>query len=300
MFEVDTTTWPLVVIRGPSGPVSDAMLDDFLAQLEGLHARAAPYGAVTDARPMTRPLAAPRWLRLIRWIDAHQADVQQYQRVNGVVLANAASRGLFRATVGPRHFKRPIRAIKTFEGAVDYVLAVLLEEGVLDEQRAAWCRAGARQAGPVRGEVPAEAVSDALNEVALLEMFTEPAYLVEPGVGVRHSNLAGRRAGVPEWLSGGQIPTEAPVPFRLMRLGGEASGLLLVVLDGSDRPRSAAWDLPPALDRVAQLLVDGRSDKEIARYSGLTLATVRTYVSRIFKRTGVHSRAEFAARFAPR
>ena len=75
----------------------------------------------------------------------------------------------------------------------------------------------------------------------LVMLFTEPAYLVEPGVGVRHSNLAGRREGVPDWLSGGQIPSEAPVPFRLMRLGGEASGLLLVVLDGSDRPRSAAW-----------------------------------------------------------
>ncbi len=56
--------------------------------------------------------------------------------------------------------------------------------------------------------------------------------------------------------------------------------------------------LPPSLTAVAELLVAGLSDKEITQRTELSLSTVRTYVARLYRRVGVHSRSELMARVA--
>jgi DNA-binding CsgD family transcriptional regulator len=58
-------------------------------------------------------------------------------------------------------------------------------------------------------------------------------------------------------------------------------------------------DLPPRLQSVVICLLSGDSDKEIARRLGLSVHTIHEYVTTLFRRLGVHSRAElfvFAAR----
>lgn len=50
--------------------------------------------------------------------------------------------------------------------------------------------------------------------------------------------------------------------------------------------------LPPSLREVADQVVLGLTDKEIAEKTGRPYATVRTYVSKTFKKLGVHSREE--------
>ena len=54
--------------------------------------------------------------------------------------------------------------------------------------------------------------------------------------------------------------------------------------------------LSPALRRVAQCLLLGMSDKEIAERLELPLVTARTYVSRALRRLGVKNRRELLAR----
>lgn len=48
--------------------------------------------------------------------------------------------------------------------------------------------------------------------------------------------------------------------------------------------------LPPRLTKIAALVIDGMTDKQIAQRVGLTFSTVRTYVRQIYRRMGVHSR----------
>jgi len=48
---------------------------------------------------------------------------------------------------------------------------------------------------------------------------------------------------------------------------------------------------------VVSLLVSGASTRQIAEQTGLTVATVHTYLKRIYSKLGVHSRAELLARF---
>ncbi|MBL9104046.1 MAG: helix-turn-helix transcriptional regulator [Myxococcales bacterium] len=48
--------------------------------------------------------------------------------------------------------------------------------------------------------------------------------------------------------------------------------------------------LPPRLAKIAALVIDGLTDKQISQRVGLTFSTVRTYVRQIYRRMGVHSR----------
>jgi DNA-binding CsgD family transcriptional regulator len=42
--------------------------------------------------------------------------------------------------------------------------------------------------------------------------------------------------------------------------------------------------LPPRLARIASLVIDGQTDKQISQRVGLTFSTVRTYVRQIYRR----------------
>ncbi len=71
--------------------------------------------------------------------------------------------------------------------------------------------------------------------------------------------------------------------------------------DKSVRRCARMWQLPLRHARVAACLLLAMSDKEISAVTGLTLATVRTYVKAIYKAAEVHSRvALMRASIAPR
>lgn len=58
----------------------------------------------------------------------------------------------------------------------------------------------------------------------------------------------------------------------------------------------ASTPLTPRERDVVGRLVSGHSTREIATSTGLTVATVNTYLKRIFAKLGVHSRVELLAR----
>lgn len=55
-------------------------------------------------------------------------------------------------------------------------------------------------------------------------------------------------------------------------------------------------ELSPQQSKIVELILRGRKDKEIATALGLQVPTVRTYLGRIFARTGVGSRVELVLR----
>jgi DNA-binding CsgD family transcriptional regulator len=61
---------------------------------------------------------------------------------------------------------------------------------------------------------------------------------------------------------------------------------------GGRRPSGA--ELTPSERRIAELVIDGRSNKAIAAALFLTPKTVETRLSRMYAKLGVHSRAELA------
>ncbi len=134
----------------------------------------------------------------------------------------------------------------------------------------------------------------------VLGAFSEAAFLVDPDGDLVFQNAAAAAAfaAPPAWLraavSTGHDGIKALCQVVPLELGADA---FLVVpsadLVPQDDTRAAPLDLPAGLQPVAALLAQGLSDKEIAAHTDLSLRTVRTYVTRIFKRTGVHSRGAF-------
>jgi len=59
---------------------------------------------------------------------------------------------------------------------------------------------------------------------------------------------------------------------------------------------AASGDLTPTERRIATLVLEGRSNKEIAAAMFITPKTVGTQLSRIYRKVGVHSRTELASR----
>lgn len=66
--------------------------------------------------------------------------------------------------------------------------------------------------------------------------------------------------------------------------------------DASERqePWIDAWKLSPRLADVCRLLLQGLCDKDIAAALNLSPTSVSTYARQIYRRAGVHARAELA------
>jgi DNA-binding CsgD family transcriptional regulator len=83
---------------------------------------------------------------------------------------------------------------------------------------------------------------------------------------------------------------------RLLRLVHSELRLLIGTKVASLRG-SAARPLSPRLRQTLDLLLSGRSEKQIAEQFGLAKSTVNEYVAALYHRYGVSSRAELMARF---
>ncbi len=97
--------------------------------------------------------------------------------------------------------------------------------------------------------------------------------------------------------------------LRLARWGARvlARGMSYAERLAHEGGRRGSEDVEAALRRapltprerdVVSLLVAGSSTRDIASRTGLTVATVNTYLKRIFSKLGVHSRVELVARMA--
>lgn len=128
--------------------------------------------------------------------------------------------------------------------------------------------------------------------VLALEAMPHPALLVTASGRVAFANAEARRqlAGEPPWLATALARPDGLARVAPLRVGRVA---LRLVVPTPRFPASidvASLGLPPRLAQVAGELLLGRADKEIAEALGMPLATVRTYVARIYARLGVQSR----------
>ena len=71
-------------------------------------------------------------------------------------------------------------------------------------------------------------------------------------------------------------------------------------MDGRDGEPDRVVFLSPRQRQVLRLATAGHSDKEIARILALSVPTVRTHLSRLYRNNGFRNRAEAAAAWARR
>lgn len=120
------------------------------------------------------------------------------------------------------------------------------------------------------------------------------ATLPEIDLGRRGLSIAARRQ------NGGAVVVHAmPLDRRTVATGaGHGAVAAIFVADGEAQWSNATdvvallHDLTPAEARVFELVVAGRSSRQIARELGVATSTLRTHVLHVFEKTGRHSRSE--------
>jgi DNA-binding CsgD family transcriptional regulator len=146
-----------------------------------------------------------------------------------------------------------------------------------------------------------------LGASGLLEAISGPAFLLtRQGIPLACNAPAKETfERWPGWLRGSVRDEAMPNGVNVipMKLGEVDMDLVLAKAlenadddserrDGMIGEWSANVGLTPSLQRVANLMVEGLSDRLIAEQLGLTFNSVRTYARRIYATTGVKNRVE--------
>ena len=98
-----------------------------------------------------------------------------------------------------------------------------------------------------------------------------------------HSRLSVRRHPPIQWMSSSKRSIVAQFASTALSGPGASTAACRLAVPPQEVP-VRILKLPPALERIADLLARGLSDKEIAAEADLPHSTVRTYVARIFKK----------------
>lgn len=147
---------------------------------------------------------------------------------------------------------------------------------------------------PIPSPAPESGPTSPLRPI-LVEMtqgFRGAAVLLDPQGQTLHSNAAAHHALDAGRDTPGDDAAAKPHewPHRIAFSAGGGEVYYLAVACATPPDSEATTQLPPRLAKIAQLVVAGFTDKQIASRTGLSFSTVRTYVRQIYRRTNVHSR----------
>lgn len=136
---------------------------------------------------------------------------------------------------------------------------------------------------------------------ALLSKYSGISVIIVTMLDDRETFLAAVRAGARGFLLKGASSEELALAIRIVRAGGlvfDAHAARWVV-DHLTKPLAVGNAFPELTDREHEILTqvaDGRGNAAIARELGLSIKTVRNYLSRIFSKIKVADRTEAAVK----
>ncbi|MCO4746432.1 MAG: response regulator transcription factor [Proteobacteria bacterium] len=305
-IEIDESHWPLIVARFPGQTVGTEAFTAYLDALSEILARGETYAMLTDTTALKETITAQQRALVSEWIEQQSEVISRQSVGTALVVRSSVIRGVLLSINWIRPPSNPQKVFTSYPDAVDWVLGQLVERGAMSSPVSARTRRdllSARRESSELVEEPDERPLPSPGPLGpAIDMFEEPAFLVARGGAMVYANGAARKTydGAPAWLPAAVANSESVVTqlCRVQRVEGVGGSLYLVVPFAELQPAvpadpRASIELPPSLDSIARLLAQGLTDKEIAQRSERSLATVRTYVTRIYRKVGVNSRGEF-------
>lgn len=276
-IDVDRSDWPLVKVRFPREPITDLALRRYLAEISTIGGEGRAYALLTDLRAVRAPWTAAQRLIFDEWMRRNAEPLDRVAVGNAIVADTSLSRSITETAYWNWRDPALFRMFRKPQAAQN------------------WCRsrihrlAAGRRRRRVRTTPPPQEI---YASAAIIDMFTEPAFLLATSGEVVFANRAAREVFPPPrpWLRDAvsMAAEQCDMPMRIAGVSIDGRDLHLVVLGEG----AAFAGLPPRLLDIARLISQGKTDKEIAQSTGLAETSVRTYVRRLYARAGVTRRAE--------
>jgi len=308
---LDKQAWPLVMVSFPPGKITNRAFETYLNNLEALFLTETQYVTVTDSTLLQTSINAEQWAMLDRWIAKNASLIASLSLGNAIVVNSSLIRGVLTALYWVKKPPNPHKVVSSVQAGIAWGITQLLNQGAISSEQAGKIkRELASFRNPYSRATPSVVPtldSDLELKSAgpygpVIDMFEEPAFLVSLSGELIFANHAAKRVfpTAPSWLAQAVATSDEFTSqlCRVARLERDEESIYLVIPCVESHPPTQFSNrqivkLAPSLKRIASLLAQGFSDKEIAAATDLTLATVRTYVSRVFKHVGVHSRGEY-------
>jgi DNA-binding CsgD family transcriptional regulator len=205
---------------------------------------------------------------------------------------------LRRAVTIGRLFDHHAIAIATFSEVLEGIAAgaVLVDEALSIVHANATARRMLGSSDPIINRAGKLCLSPALPNSVLSDAVRQAAQ--------NEATMERRSIDIPVRRNDGSLAVIQVLPLQRRGLGGgveKRTVAAVFISNAADPPRLPAdaiallYDLTPAEVRVFELIVEGKAPAAIAQKLGVTLATVRTHLGRVFEKTGCARQADLIA-----
>ena len=126
----DETAWPLLYVRFPSKPLSDAGFEYFIERYTLMVERRIPFATILDSRGLTTAITANQRKRLTEWFEVTGELAGEHHFGIAVLIGNALIRGALKAVTWLAPIPVPIQPFGSIADSEPWVREIFAEQRI--------------------------------------------------------------------------------------------------------------------------------------------------------------------------
>ena len=126
----DETAWPLLYVRFPSKPLSDAGFEHFINRYTEVVERRIPFATILDSRGLSTAITAQQRRRLTEWFVVTGPIAEKHHFGIAVLMSNAIIRGAMKAVTWIAPVPVPISPHGSIADAAPWIRAIFQERRI--------------------------------------------------------------------------------------------------------------------------------------------------------------------------
>lgn len=126
----DDNAWPLLYVRFPSKPLSDAGFEYFIERYTSMVERRIPFATILDSRGLTTAITAYQRKRLTEWFEVTGELAGEYHFGIAVLISNALIRGALKAVTWVAPIPVPVQPFGSIADADPWVREIFAAQRI--------------------------------------------------------------------------------------------------------------------------------------------------------------------------
>jgi hypothetical protein len=126
----DDKAWPLLYVRFPSKPLSDAGFEYFIERYTAMVERRVPFATILDSRGLTTAITAHQRKRLTEWFEVTGELAGQYHFGIAVLISNALIRGALKAVTWVAPIPVPVQPFGSIADADSWLREIFAAQRI--------------------------------------------------------------------------------------------------------------------------------------------------------------------------